>query len=124
MIINKIWKIVRTFGIVILSLVAFAIIGVVLFTQVKSWIYTPSFVGNDIPQYIHFVFYYSKNLHLPFNAWDYFWHNGAPRIVDTSWLHYTLVAVLFKVYRYLSSSKIISGSYLFYWSDLHIFILL
>jgi hypothetical protein len=91
--------------------VAIGIIGAFLFTQVKDWIFLPKFIGTDTSQYIHMVYYYMKNPHFIVSAWDHIWFNGVPRIIDTSWIHYTLIAFAtryFDIYQVLKISPVIT----------------
>ncbi len=108
---RKLWKILGAIGVVILSLAAIGITGAFLFTQVKDWIFLPKFVGTDTSQYIHMVFYYIKNPHFIVDAWDHVWFNGVPRLIDTSWIHYTLIATFaryFGVYQVLKIYPVIT----------------
>jgi len=82
---------------IFLSLGAITLICLFLFTQVKEWIYLPYFPGNDTPQFIHFVYYYLKHPGFPLTSWDYFWHNGVPRVIDLAWMHFTIASILAKI---------------------------
>ncbi|HUS60086.1 MAG TPA: hypothetical protein VMX76_01745 [Nevskiaceae bacterium] len=100
------WKAFKLLVTLVLTLAALAVLGLVFWTQVKHWLYDLRFIGNDTPQFIHYVFYYLKNPHFPVNAWDYFWHNGVPRIVDLAWLHHSLSAFLAKTIGVYKAVKI------------------
>lgn len=81
-------KIIKFLFLLILTAVALAVLGVVFWTQVKEWVYVDGFIGNDTPQFIHYVYYHFKHPGFPVNSWDYLWHNGVPRAIDTSYIHF------------------------------------
>jgi len=88
------WKTFKLLIFLVLTMTALMVLALVFWTQVKEWIYEVRFRGNDTPQFIYYVSYYLKYSHLPVNAWDYFWFNGAPRTIDTAWLHHTLASLV------------------------------
>jgi len=120
---GKLVKIFRVILIFIGSLLALTVLGIVFLTEVKPWIYGKWFLGADTPQYIYYVIYYLKHPHFPVNGWDYLWHNGVPRILDLTWIHFTLNALLansiglyqsIKIYPLIFIALVIFFSYLLF----------
>lgn len=88
------WKVFKLIIFLALTLAALGVLTLVFWTQVRDWIYELGFRGVDIPQFVFSVTYYLKYPHLPVNAWDHFFFNGAPRTIDAAWLHHTLASFL------------------------------
>lgn len=108
-------KIIKAFKIIYMflaSLAALAVLGVVFWIKIKPWVYAEWFLGADTSQYIYYVYYYLKHPHFSVNAWDYFWHNGVPRAIDLTWLHFTLNALLARILGLYVSIKIYPLIYL------------
>lgn len=109
---GKIVKIFKAFFTLTTFLFALVVLGLVFWIKIKPWIYEEWFRGADTSQYIYYVFYYLGHPHFPVNAWDYFWHNGVPRAIDLTWLHFTLNALLARILGLYVSIKIYPLIYL------------
>jgi len=64
--------------------------------QMKGWVYEGSRSG-DVMQFVHYTVYEGRHMGLPVTSWNHLWHQGAPRTLDTTWLHYYLIQPLVEV---------------------------
>lgn len=118
------WKVLKLLVLLALTAAALAIVAAVFWTQIKEWIYSEWFLGNDTPHYIHHVVYHLKHLRFPVNAWDHQCFYAVPRIVDLAWLQNTMTALLakaiglyeaLKIYPMISFGLGALFSYLLFW---------
>jgi hypothetical protein len=77
----------------LLHLLILIIIAVVFWSQIKPWVYENGRRG-DVMQFVHYTVYEGRHQGLPVSSWDHLWHQGAPRTLDTTWLHYYLIQPL------------------------------
>ncbi|MFC1727321.1 hypothetical protein ACFL0Y_02240 [Patescibacteria group bacterium] len=100
------WWLIKASATLILTLLALLVLAAFFWTKAKIWLVGESFMGNDTGNYIHYVIYYLKNPHFPINAWDHLWHNGVPRMIDLTWIHFTLNSLLAKTIGVFRAVKI------------------
>jgi len=76
-------------------LLALGVLTVIYWLQVQEIAYAGTPAGaSDFYQYVHYTVYEGRHMEFPLKAWNHLWHKGAPRILDTSWVHFYLIQLM------------------------------
>lgn len=102
---RNLFKLLRSILILVLTFAGLLVLIAIFIPQTKIWIEYNGLMGNDTPQFLHYVAYYLKYSHFPINSWDFFWHNGVPRAIDLQWLQFTLASYLAKSIGVFATAK-------------------
>jgi hypothetical protein len=79
----------------LVHLLIIAILTAVFWWKLRHLVYDGQAAGSsDFFQYVHYVVYETRHMGFPLSAWNHLWHKGAPRILDTSWMHFYLIQLL------------------------------
>jgi len=75
-------------------LIAIIVLAWLFWPFVNHAVHAPKLTGYDADQFIFYVNYFSRSLPLPPTGWDHLWYEGAPRVLDTTFLHYYFIQPL------------------------------
>jgi len=82
-------------GKLVLHLAVMVILTGVFWGQIKGWVYGNNRRG-DLMQFVHYTVYEGRHEGNPVTSWNHMWHKGAPRTMDTTWLHFYLIQPMVK----------------------------